>query len=71
MYLSKGGRVTFIKSTLSKLSDLHVYFTSIFPLPMGVTNRIEKLHKKFLLGWAKQIIQISLGKLVQGLLFDF
>jgi len=40
MYLSKGGRVTLIKSTLS---NLPTYFMSLFPLPTGVANHIEKL----------------------------
>jgi hypothetical protein len=40
MYLSKGGSVTLIKSTLSSLT---MYFKSFFPLPAGVANRIEKL----------------------------
>jgi hypothetical protein len=40
MYLSKGGRVTLIKSTFSTLST---YFLSLFPIPATVVNRIEKL----------------------------
>jgi hypothetical protein len=47
MYLSKGGRVTLIKSTLS---NLPTYFMSLFPLPVGVANRLEKLHWDFLWG---------------------
>jgi hypothetical protein len=35
MYLSKGGRVTLIKSTLS---NLPTYFLSLFPIPTSVTN---------------------------------
>ena len=38
--LSKGGRVTLIKSTLS---NLPTYFLSLFPIPASVANRIEKL----------------------------
>jgi hypothetical protein len=41
MYLSKGGRVTFIKSTRS---NLPMYFMSLFPFPVGVANCVEKLH---------------------------
>jgi hypothetical protein len=47
MYLSKGGRVTLIKSTLS---NFLMYFMSLFPLLAGIGNRIEKLHKDFLWG---------------------
>jgi hypothetical protein len=45
MYLSKGGRVTLIKSTLSGLST---YFWSLFPIPACVANRIEKFQRDFL-----------------------
>jgi len=47
MYLSKGGRVTLIKSTLS---NLPTYFLSLFPIPSGVASCIEKLHRDFLWG---------------------
>jgi hypothetical protein len=40
MYLSKGGRITLLKSTLSNLS---MYFMSLFPLSASVANCIEKL----------------------------
>jgi hypothetical protein len=41
MYLSKGGRVTFIKRTIS---NIPTYFLSLFPITACVANRIEKLH---------------------------
>jgi len=47
VYLSKGGRVTLIKSTLS---NLPTYFLSPFPIPSSVASRIEKLHRDFLWG---------------------
>ena len=40
LYLSKGGRVTLIKSTLS---NLPTYFLSLFPVPAFVANRIARL----------------------------
>jgi hypothetical protein len=42
MYLSKGGRVTLIKNTLS---NLPTFFLSLFPNLASVANRIEKLHR--------------------------
>ena len=44
MYLSKGGKLTLIKSTISSLPT---YFLSLF-LPVKVANRIEKLQRDFL-----------------------
>jgi hypothetical protein len=44
LYLSKGGRVTLIKSTLS---NLPTYYMSMFPIPMSVAARIEKLQRNF------------------------
>jgi hypothetical protein len=38
LYLSKGGRITLIKSTLS---NLPTYFLPLFPIPIGVSNRIS------------------------------
>jgi len=40
LYLSKGGRLTLIKSTLS---NLPTYYLSLFPILAGVGNRFEKL----------------------------
>ena len=47
MYLSKGGRVTLITSTLSNLPN---YFLSLFSIPASVANQIEKLQRDFLWG---------------------
>ena len=40
LYLSNGGSVTLIKSTLF---NLPTYFLSLFPIPAAMANRIEKL----------------------------
>jgi hypothetical protein len=40
LYLSKGGRLNLINSTLSSLPT---YFLPLFPIPVGVANRLEKL----------------------------
>ena len=45
MYLSKRGKVTLIKSTLSSLPT---YFLSLFPVPIKVANHMEKLQRDFL-----------------------
>ena len=47
MYLSKGGRLTLIKSTLSNLAT---YYLSLFPIPKGVALRLEKIQRDFLWG---------------------
>ena len=47
LYLSKGGRVTLIKSTLSSLPT---YLFSLFPMPANVVNHLEKLQRDFLWG---------------------
>jgi len=47
MYLSKGGRLTPLKSTLS---NLPTYYLSLFPIPVGLANRLDKLKRGFLWG---------------------
>jgi hypothetical protein len=56
--LSKGGRITLIKSTLS---NLPTYLLSLFLIPASVANRIEKLYRDFLWGRIGERIQISSG----------
>jgi hypothetical protein len=43
--LSKGGRLTLLKSTLSSLLT---YFLSLFPILVSVAKRIERLQRNFL-----------------------
>ena len=50
LYLSKGGRLMLLKSTLSSLPT---YFLSLFTIPTYVANKIEKLHRDFLWGVSK------------------
>jgi hypothetical protein len=79
LYLSKGGRVTLIKSTLS---NLPTYYMSLFPIPVSVASRIEKLQRDFLWGgmvedfkyhlvsWEKVCTPISNGGLALGSWFS-
>ena len=46
-YLSKGGRLTLIKSTLS---NLPIYFMSLFVIPRKVRLKLEKIQREFLWG---------------------
>jgi hypothetical protein len=45
IYLSKGGRLTLIKSTLSSLPTSLI---SLFPLLAGIARRLERLQRDFL-----------------------
>ena len=47
LYLSKGGRLTLLKSTLSSLPT---YYLSLFTIPVSIANRIENLQCNFLWG---------------------
>jgi hypothetical protein len=44
--MSKGGQVTLIKSNLSNLPTC---LLSLFPIPIGAANQLEKLVRDFLL----------------------
>jgi hypothetical protein len=45
LYLSKGGKVTLIKSTLS---NMPTYMLSLFPILVDVAKRFEKIQRDFL-----------------------
>ena len=47
LYLSKGGKITLIKSTLSSLPT---YFLSLFPIHVDIAIHIERLQRNFLWG---------------------
>ena len=61
MYLSKGDRITLIKSTLFNLS---MYFMSLFPLLVGVANHMRSFNEISYRGLGEEF---SLGKLVIAL----
>ena len=46
-YISKGGKLTLIRSTLS---NLPIYLLSLFRLPKSVKCRLEKIQRDFLWG---------------------
>jgi len=45
MYLLKGARLTLINSTLS---NIPTYYLSLFPIPLRVANRLDKIQKDFM-----------------------
>jgi hypothetical protein len=45
LYLSKGGRVTLIHSTLSSIPT---YYLSLSPIPVIVAKKLERLQREFL-----------------------
>ena len=47
LYISKGGRIILIRTTLASLS---IYFMSLFPIPRSVRVRIEQIQRIFLWG---------------------
>jgi hypothetical protein len=61
-YLSKGGRLTLIKSTVS---NLPTYFLSLFPIPTAVAKRIEQIQRNFLWGSSVESVKFPLVKWVQ------
>ena len=50
LYLSKDGRLTLLKSTISSLPT---YYLSLFTIPTRVANKIERLQRDFLWGDSK------------------
>lgn len=46
-YISKGGRVTFVRSTLARMP---IYQMSLARMSKAVVNRLEKIQRDFLWG---------------------
>ena len=59
-YLSKGGRLTLIKSALS---NLPIHFMSLFVIPKKVRLRLERIQREFLWGDLEQRKKDPLGKM--------
>ena len=68
VYLSKGRRLTLLKSTLSSLPT---YYLSLFTIPTHVANKIERVQRDFLweeskthlVGWDKMCAPLKNGGL--------
>jgi len=43
-YLSKGGRLSLLKTILS---NLLTHYLSLFPIPVGMANRLDKFQRDF------------------------
>jgi hypothetical protein len=43
------------------LSNLPIYYLSLFPIPVGVANRLERLHRDFLWGGTGDEFKFHLG----------
>ena len=57
LYLSKGGRLTLLKSTLSSLPT---YYLSLFTIPVAVADRLERIQRNFLWGSSEECFKNSL-----------
>ena len=56
-YISKGGRITLICSTLSSLP---IYYLSLFRMPQKVCVRLERIQRQFLWGGGAPLKRKSL-----------
>ena len=54
LYLSKGGRLALLKSTLSSLP---IYFLSLFTISVSVAQRLERLQRNFLWGDSGEVFK--------------
>ena len=59
LYLSKGGRLTLLKSTLSSLPT---FYLSLFTIPCSVAKRIEQIQRNFLWGRSDETFKHCLVK---------
>jgi hypothetical protein len=59
LYLSTGGRLTLLKSTLSSLPT---FYLSLFTIPCSIAKRIEQIQRKFLWGGSDDTFKHCLVK---------
>ena len=59
LYLSKGGHLTLLKSTLS---NLPTYYLSLFPISVEMAKQIEKIQRNFLWGSTEEVHKFHLVK---------
>ena len=57
LYLSKGGRLTLLKSIFSSLST---FFLSLFTIPPAVADRLERIQRNFLWGSSEEAFKYPL-----------
>ena len=57
LYLSKGGRLTLLKSTISSLST---YYLSLFVIPVAMADRLERIQRNFLWGSLEECFKYPL-----------
>ena len=65
LYLSKGGRLTLLKSTLSSLPT---YYLSLFTIPVAVADRLVHIQRNFLWGSLEECFKYPFGGLGEGVL---
>ena len=65
LYLSKGGRLTLLKSTLSSLPT---YYLSLFTVPKAVAMRLERIQRNFLWGSLVECYKYPFGGLGKSLI---
>ena len=59
LYLSKGGQITLLKSTLSSVPTFYLY---LFPVLVSVATHVEKLQRDFLWGGLRDEFKYHLVK---------
>ena len=57
LYLSKGGRLTLLKSTLSSLPT---YYLSLFTIPQHIANKLKRIQRNFLWGSSNEVFRYPL-----------